>query len=129
MIIKINDIATAIQVTTDTASTAITLKMGATIKTTAAGNMLTVSYDDGTVVPATIVFVVAGSTGENAISVAKLQDWWTNLQNQDLGSNFLSKGAYVMNLASIYAGAGLIDTVDAATLANTGPSALVTVTC
>jgi hypothetical protein len=129
MIIKINDIATSGQVTTNTASTAITLKMGATVKTAATANDLTVSYDDGTATLQTIVFTVAGSASEKVTSVDKLQNWWTNLQNQDLASNFLAKGAYVMNLASIYAGAGLVDTVDAVTLAATGPSALITVAC
>ena len=129
MIIKINDIATANQVTTNTVSTAITLKMGATVKTAATASDLTVYYNDGTATLQTIVFTVAGSTGEMVTSVDKLQNWWTSLQNQDLASNFLAKGAYVMNLASIYAGAGLVDTVDTTAIAATGPSALITVAC
>ena len=129
MIIKINDIATSSQVTTNTASTAITLKMGATVKTAATASDLTVYYNDGTATLQTIVFTVAGSAGEMVTSVDKLQNWWTNLQNQDLASNFLAKCAYVMNLASIYAAAGLVDTVDTATIAATGPSALITVAC
>ena len=129
MIIKINDISTTSQVTTNTVSTAITLKMGATVKTAAAASTFTVSYDDGTATLKTIIFTVAGSASEKVTSVDKLMDWWTKLQNQDLASNFLAKGAYVMNLASIYAGAGLVDTVDTTAIAATGPSALITVAC